>query len=234
MKALVKQNGVWVIHRKVFYLMILIQKNIHTIMMASEMQNVINYKIDKEKEIHLDYMGALGDYRLNALRDIGEALIKIDERIILNIYGRATKEIINKINSFRGVRYKGFVSYEEVKRIIRSSTLLVEAINNDSYFCKDKRYGLSTKYADCFACGTPFLVYAPLEIVETQFAKENRCAFVATNKTELDSTLREAIFNEDARKEQLQQAKKVTEKYFNLGTNNEKVCKIISDVISQR
>jgi len=102
---------------------------------------------------------------------------------------------------------------------MRSSALLIEAINDDPYICKDKRFGFSTKYADCFACGTPLLVYAPDAIIETRFAKEHDCAFVATSVQQLKEQLQAALFDETARKEQLEAARKVTGCYFDKEKN---------------
>ena len=203
-------------------------KNVSTVMMASNMSHVENSAVRPENETSVSYLGALGNYRVKALIEIGKSLQKINSCLKLDVYGRADEQVRLKLESCEGIRYHGFVSYEKVQEVMRNSSLLIEAINNDPYVCKDKKYGLSTKYADSFACGTPFLVYAPDAIIETRFAKEHKCAFVATEVAELEDVLKTALFDLDARKEQLSLAKKVTENYF----DNAKNINTVNDVFN--
>ena len=194
--------------------------NISTVMMASNMPFEEHSSVKPMEDLHIDYLGAIGKYRLQAFLDIGEALQDIDPRLKLHIYGHIQdEEIRNQIDGCAGLEYKGFVTYEEVQSIMRSSALLIETISDDPYIRRDKRFGFSTKYADCFACGTPFLVYAPPDIIETRFALENNCAFVATCKNDLKQIIQIALFDEMARKKQISKAKEVTQKYFNKSKN---------------
>lgn len=202
-------------------------KNVTTVMMASQMEFIRNSKVQDIENIEVCYLGALGHYRIKALTEIGDALQRIDARLKLHVYGRITDELKEKLISCQGVEYHGFVSYEEVQRVMRTSTLLIETITDDPYINKNKKYGFSTKYADCFACGTPLLVYAPEEIIETEFALEHNCAFVATKNEDLESVLRIALFDEDARNKQLDNAKRITDIYF----NNEKNCQTVADLL---
>lgn len=195
-------------------------QNISTVMMASQMEYVENAAIRSLEQMHIDYLGALGNCRIHALIQVGDALQKIDTKLKLNVYGRIFDGALRaKLESCPGICYKGFVSYDTVQAVMRSSALLIETINDDPYVCKDKRYGFSTKYADCFACGTPLLVYAPDAIIETRFAKEHDCAFVATSTEQLEELLKIALFDEQARKKQLEAAQKVTDYYFNKEKN---------------
>ena len=196
-------------------------------MMASQMKFVRNSKVKDIENVEVCYLGDLGHYRIKALTEIGYALQKIDSRLKINVYGKITDALKEKLVSCPGVKYQGFVSYEKVQEVMRSSTLLIETITDDPYINKNKRYGFSTKYADCFACGTPFLVYASAEIIETQFAIEHECAFVATKSAELETVLCKALFDEDARNKQLDNAKRITDIYF----NNEKNCQIVGEML---
>jgi len=208
--------------------------NVATVMMASQMQYRENAEVRPIDQIHIDYMGAIGKYRVKALIQIGQALQKIDSRLKLDVYGRIQEDNLRtQLESCDGVRYCGFVGYEQVQQVMRSSTLLIEAINDDPYVCKDKKYGFSTKYADCFACGTPLLVYAPDAIIETRFAKEHECAFVATDTFQLEDQLKRAIFDEKARRNQLQAAREVTQRYFDKDKNVATVSAMIEAVTSR-
>ena len=203
---------------------------VKTVMMASQMEFIENAEIKPIEQMHIDYLGAIGDYRTQALVQIGEALQRIDKRLKLDVYGRINDDNLKtQLESCPGIRYQGFVSYEQVQQVMRTSSLLIEAINDDPYVHKDKRYGFSTKYADCFACGTPFLVYAPEVIIETRFAQEHECAFVATSEKQLEEQLKNALFDEHMRRTQLKKAKEITERYFDKNKNIETVNKLINE-----
>lgn len=200
-----------------------------TITMASKMDFRENWQIVDPTQITVSYLGAIADYRRDALIDIANALEKIDDRIVLEIYGKIdNSSILESFDKCRNIRYCGFVSYETVKEVMHKTNLLLEAINISPYTSKDNCFGFSTKYADCFACGTPLLVYAPEEIVEMQFALENECAFTASSKEELVSVLKDALFSPQKRKEQVKKAKEITDLYFNEENNVKKYCDTIS------
>ena len=208
-------------------------RNISTVMMASQMECIRNGKVRNVEDVSVAYLGALGNARVQALTEIGEALQKIDCRLALDVYGRTTDALKEQLERSPGVRYHGFVPYEKVQEVMRNSSLLIEAINNDPYIIKDKRYGFSTKYADCFACGTPLLVYAPVEIIETAFALEHKCAFVCTSVDTLEQTLRSALFDAEARSKQLDAAQKVTNVYFNKEKNIQTVASMLDRAVSE-
>lgn len=206
-------------------------QNVSTVMMASQMACIDNRAVKPMEEIHVDFLGALGHYRIDALVDIGNALQEIDSRLKLHVYGRvADGPLREKLESCPGIEYKGFVSYEKVQEVMRSSALLIEAINDTPYVRKSKKYGFSTKYADCFACGTPFLVYVPEDVIEARFALEHDCAFVATEKGQLVQVLRKALFDADARGHQLDMARAVTERFFDKDANIEKVAQMLREL----
>lgn len=194
-----------------------------TITMASKMNHQENWHIADASQITVSYLGAIAEYRKATLVDLANALEAIDDRIVLEIYGKIDDpSILDNFRQCRNIRYCGFVSYETVKEVMHRTNLLVEAINISTYTAKDKRFGFSTKYADCFACGTPLLVYAPEEIVEMQFALTNGCAFTAKCKEELVSVLQDALFSPEKRKKQIEKAKEITALYFDEENNIKK------------
>lgn len=200
-----------------------------TITMASKMDFHENWQIADPEQITVSYLGAIAEYRRDAFLDIANALEEIDGRIVFEIYGRIDDpSILKSFEECRNIRYCGFVSYETVKEVMHKTNLLVDAINISTYSSKDNRFGFSTKYADCLACGTPLLVYAPEEIVEMQFALENKCAFTARSKDELVPVLKDALFSAQKRKEQIEKAKDITALYFNEENNIKKYSDTIS------
>ncbi len=206
-------------------------QNIKTVMMASNIEFIENFKVKDLPAIKIAYLGSLKS-RADSLAAIANTLSKINPELKLEVYGNIpdehTKDVLENCPF---INYKGFVSYDKVKEVMYSSSLLIHANNMDPYITEDRKFAFSTKFADSFACGTPFLVYAPKEIIETRFALEHKCAFVATNEGELEAVLKSALFDEQKRKEQIEAAKSVTENYFNNKKNINTVNKLIIDCI---
>lgn len=184
----------------------------YSVYQSSDIDEEGNYKT--REPITISYLGNLGLNRHKALIQIGEALNEIDSDIKLDIYGKADEFVIDELKKCPSIRFKGFVGYEEVVNIIHHSTLLLHAEYRDKFYTRDLKYAFSTKIADSICSGTPFLIYAPNELVETQFLRENDCAFVVSEKSDLKNTLVSAIFDEAERKRKIDNAKIAKEKYF--------------------
>lgn len=205
-----------------------------TITMASRMKFKENTKITDFSNVNISYLGAIAKYRKDALKDVAYALSLIDSSYVLNVYGKIEDDaFLKEFNSCPNLNYRGFVSYEEVKNIMHTTNLLLEVLNIDPYIEKDNRFGFSTKYADCFACGTPLLIYAPESVVEMQFAINNNCAFYARNQEELVVALKEALLDEEKRKQQIERARIITDLYFNEDTNILKFNETVNYVLNK-
>lgn len=183
-----------------------------TIYQASDIDWVDNYEI--RKPITVSYLGNLGLNRHKALIELAEELGSIDPQLKLDIYGHADGVIKKELQDCPFINLKGFVAYNEVVKIIHQSTLLVHAEYRDDFYTRDLKYAFSTKITDSVCSGTPFLLYAPEELAETQFLKEKNCAFVASDKKELKKQLELALFNCDERKKIAAYANSVKDKYF--------------------
>ncbi len=200
----------------------------YVVYQSSDINEADNYKT--REPITISYLGNLGLNRHKALIRIAEVLGEIDSNIKLDIYGKADDFVIEELKKCPSIRFKGFVGYEEVIDIIHNSTLLIHAEYRDEFYTRDLKYAFSTKITDSVCSGTPFLIYAPDELVETQFLRENDCAFVVSEKTELKSSLLSAIFDEAERKRKVDNAKIVREKFF---TNNGQFGAILEGVLNE-
>jgi len=198
-------------------------KNTFTITMASNLEYIKNTDVRKIEDTKIIYMGALGWYRVRALVNIANALSSIDPRLKLDVYGRTNdSKIIDIFNSCDNLRYNGYVSYDEVQRITREAALNLEVINIDPIIERNKKYGLSTKFADAVSCGTPFLLYAPMNMIETSIALKNQCAFIVNDNKDLVEVLKRALFDQTARELQVDNALETKKKLFNNSSNIEK------------
>lgn len=195
---------------------------------ASDINWIDNYQI--QDNITVSYLGNLGLNRHKALIDVATVINEILPGTKLNIYGRVNEEIKKELENCTSISFKGFIPYEQVVDIIHNSTLLVHAEFNDEFYNRDLKYAFSTKITDSVCSGTPFLIYASDELVETKFLREHNCAFVASSKSELIEQLRLALTDENVREEISSNAKEVKEKYF---TNVGKLNEIIKDVLNE-
>lgn len=209
--------------------------NYRTVTMSSTMEYFKNVEVRPISESKVVYCGALGMNRINAIIDIAESLASIDPTLKLDVYGRVTiPEVQERITSCKAIRYNGLVPYSEVKNITQNAALNIELINNDPITARNKKYGLSTKFADALACGTPFLIYAPAEMVETQITKRFECAFIATDKNQLKDQLYKALTDAEAREVQVANARKATDALFNEKTNLKNVAELLEIVSNKK
>ena len=74
------------------------------------------------------------------------------------------------------------------------------------------------------------MIYAPNELAETQFLREQGCAFVASDIEELKSQLKLALSDENARKEKSEKANIVRNRCF---TNNGQFQNVLKAVLGE-
>lgn len=174
------------------------------------------------------YGGNLGIGRHKALIEIGEALQYIDENLRIDVYGKSDDQgVIDELNSSKGVNYVGMIPYQELQKKTKEARLLVHVESTKPYYLRDIKYGFSTKIADSLASGIPFFVYASDELTSVQYLKDNNCAIIATEREQLVRQLKMALFDEDARKESVDNALKIAAENHSMKKNKEKFCRFV-------
>ena len=198
----------------------------YSLFQTSNIDFIENYRLNGE--IIVSYLGNLGLNRHKALIEVANAIGEQYQNVILDVYGKpsdaAKKELIN----CPYINLKGFVPYEEVVSIIHSSTLVVHAEYFDRFYTRDLKYAFSTKISDSICSGTPFFLYAPSNLAETEFVKNNECAFVATNKNELAEQIHLALSDEKSRAEVVEKARFVKDEFL---SNKGQIKTIIGNLI---
>ena len=187
-------------------------------------------KKDLPKAPRVSYLGNLGLKRYLSLIEIGECLNKIYPNIKLDVYGKCNEEEKKALLTSKYISYKGIVPYDEVIRIIHNSSLLIHTEYNNQFYLKDLKYAFSTKIGDCVSSGTPLLIYAPSQLAETKFLSDNKCAFVATNKSELYDQLKKSLTNNFEREKILYNAYQIKQKCF---TNCGNFTNILEKVLNE-
>ena len=174
------------------------------------------------------YIGNLNIKRPEALTEVADVLQSINPSYKIDVYGRilnsATRELFS---AHKGIVYKGFIGYEDVKRVIRESDILFHVESQDKELEESLRYGFSTKIADSVSSGTCFIIYGPSNIACSQYVIKTQAGWFADNKIDLQSCIMEALFYKDKREFVLNNARIVSSKNH----NQEKNCTLFRQIL---
>lgn len=199
--------------------------------------NVLDSRLVREKsdgEFTISYLGNMGVGRIESLCEIGNLLNRTAPGTYLDLYGKIPNdEMKRKLESYHGIRYRGFVSYEEVVKVMHESDLLVHVESFDTFYKKDSEFAFSTKLADSLASGTCFLLYAPENMACFQYLRENQAAYVASNKRELEECINMILNKPDERLKFLKNASELVLKNHNVHRNAEKFQKILMEAVEE-
>ena len=196
---------------------------------TSDIDWLENYRLHKIPRV--SYLGNLGLNRHKALIEVATAINNICPGAKLDIYGKLKNDDVKtELENCPYVSLKGFVPYDEVKKVMHISDLLIHVEYRDDFYVRDLKYAFSTKIADSISSGTPLLMYAPVELIETDFLIEKKCAFVATNKDGLGEQLKAALTDEKLRKVILRNALSIRNDLF---TATGVFKKIVEEVIRE-
>ncbi len=175
------------------------------------------------------YLGNLGLNRHLGLIEIAKALNGISGEYKLDVYGRLPNDEVK--SAFEGcdaIDYKGLVSYEEVKQVIKRSMLIFHTESFEKFYTKDIAHGFSTKIADSLAGGTCFVLYVPENITCAKYVKENDCALVISEPSELKDRLEEIIEDKEKRNYYINRAITVAERNHSAVKNREKFNELLN------
>ena len=165
--------------------------------------------------IKVSYLGNLGINRHFPLIEIANAISEVSPGTRLDVYGRIPNDrVLAAFNNCSNINYCGFVSYDDVIKIIHESTLVVHAESQDPFYVRDLRYAFSTKIADSVALGTPFLIYGNETMAAIDFIKKTECAFICTDRKAIKKVVSVALTDAVQRKVVLEHAQIVKTKYF--------------------
>ena len=178
------------------------------------------------------YCGNLGLKRHESLIDIAETLQSISENLYVDVYGEApSDDVLESLNSCKGIRYHGIVPYEQVEQLLRDSDLLLYVESFDAFYREDTKYGFSTKIADSLSSGNCFLLYAPENLACYQYLKNNQAAYTASNKQELEKILQDLIVKPDAVRKYQEAALRLADKNHRVEKNNQKFQRILRELV---
>ena len=193
---------------------------------SSNIEKSDNTKNDEK--VRFVYLGNLGIGRHYSLIEIGKSLQKINKKYKLEVYGKASNDIIEDFNKCLGIDYKGFVSYDDVKKIMSRANYLVHVESFKEYYVKDLQYAFSTKIADCLSSGKPFIVFSPLNMASSKYLLKNNAALVITDKEKLEDDIKEYLKNNDLKKFHIANALACSRNNHNYKKNSDKFKSILN------
>jgi len=189
---------------------------------------------NKNKRFIISYLGNLGVGRHEPLIEVAEALREVAPGVCLDIYGKIpSEEVEQALRACNGIRLKGFVSYDEVIRVMKHSDLLVHAENFSEFYQWDLKHAFSTKIADSLASGTCLFVYAPENMACIKYLRENKSAYVITNKKDLNESLRKLMNDKNLRQSYIDNALKVVNNRHNADVNAENFKDIVCSIVKK-
>ncbi len=192
-----------------------------TIYTATEVSNLKKENVSSKGNYTVSYLGNMGLGRVDALCEFAAVLHEVNEAARLDIYGKVKSQaVIEKFKTHHNIRYKGFVSYDEVLNVMRMSDLLIHVENFDDFYKEDLKFAFSTKIADSLASGTCFLLYAPESFACTKYLLENQAAYVAVDRSQLKEYLKLLIQDENASTRYMSNAQQLVRANHNAQKNS--------------
>ncbi|CRZ34104.1 glycosyltransferase involved in cell wall biosynthesis [Herbinix hemicellulosilytica] len=186
----------------------------------------------KEK-LKISYLGNINN-RYVSLLEIARTIKKIDENLVLDVYGRILNPNAKyELENNRDLRYHGVVSYDEVINILSHSDILVHCESFEPDAIIDKRHGFSTKIGDALAGGCCLFVYGPKTNAAVKYLIKYKAACVVTEKEQLENELRNLIQNEKLRAYYRKNALKAAEKNHDIQKSADRVYRIIQNAIKE-
>lgn len=192
-----------------------------TVIMTSSEIEPSFHKVDNYPLI-ISYLGNIGVGRHEPLIEIANAVHGFDKNLYLDIYGKIPNEEVKKsLMECDGIRIKGFISYEEVIKVMQQSDVLVHAENFSEFYQWDLKHAFSTKIADSLASGTCFFMYAPEDMAASKYIKKNDIAYVANSKSQMEQIINELISKKQMREHYITKAQKIVKLNHDINKNSE-------------
>ena len=192
-----------------------------TVYLTSELKRCEFSPVNKLTPV-ISYFGNIRQGRNYSLLDIANVLKEISEDYYLDVYSNQdTKSAVSVLEKASNIRFKGSIPYSEVLEKTMESDILVivEGFKNNDV--KNTRYSLSTKAADCLACGKQILVYGSSDCGVIEYMATTDSAMVCTKKEQLKSGIEKLINDIDFQKNNYNNSIKITNEHHNLDSSTQ-------------
>ncbi len=166
------------------------------------------------------YLGNFGYDRPSVLVEIAEVLQTISPDYKLDVFGKSPSyDIERKFKDSPGIVFHGMIPYEEVVKLLHSTTILFHAETQSMKYAESLRYGFSTKIADSISSGHPFLMFSSSKIAGAKYIIETGAGWFAENRNDLKDTIIKILSDNNCRDKVLLRAQQVAKTNHSI-TNN--------------
>ena len=186
-----------------------------TVYLSSTVQRKPFSVINTEKPV-ITYFGNIRMGRNNSLNDIGNALGRINQQYVLEVYSNERdEEYYSVFNGNPNIRFMGSVPYAHVQKRMSESdiTVIVEGLSEQDI--NMSRYSLSTKAADALASGASIIAYGSMESGIIDYMQKTGASAVCTRKEELEGCVRDLMTDPMLQRQYYDQAIVMTKKHHN-------------------
>ena len=155
--------------------------------------------------VKMVYTGKLFLGRAQSLVEISKAMANINkngEKIVFDIYSPTAIEgnTLEMLNS-NGCHFRGCVPKSEIDAIQQSADIVVFTESLEKSHRLDARLSFSTKITDYFKSGKCIFAIGDKEIAPIIYLRENDCAIIANEYSEISQQLEKLLENPDKIKE---------------------------------
>lgn len=180
----------------------------------------------------VSYLGNMGVGRHEGLVAIANALQEISADYHLDVYGKIPNDAVQAaFDACPGIRYGGFLSYDQVVSVMQNSDLLVHTESFSEFYKEDLKFAFSTKIADSLACGRCFLLYAPETMECYRYVAQNALAYAVNTEEGLRETLRLLAQDATAREKYLANAQQAARERHSMEKNREAFAGIMKETV---
>lgn len=182
----------------------------------------------------MSFLGNISINRYKSLIDIAEVIRERELPIEFSLYTAETRSwILDNVLNVPGLNYKGKIAYDEVKKVMRDSDILVHAEDFSPQSAAEVKYSFSTKIADSLASNRCLFAYGPPEVASVKYLADNKCAVIAGSKEEIAERLTELTENKELLRRFAAKGRAVAELNHNCAKNYEKLGVIIDKVCNE-
>lgn len=190
-----------------------------------------NANDDLYQDYKFSYCGNLFHSRYKTLIELGKSLYKINPSYKIDVYSNYDNPvIIEQLSNSEGINYIGFIKYEEVIEVLKTSSINIHIESFEEFHKKDLRYAFSTKIPDLLCVKKPILICGPETTSCIKYLLDNKAAHVVCKQEDLYSRLKEIIENSEIRNQYNEQSYKLFKKNHDPLINERKIYDLLTDL----
>lgn len=200
-----------------------------TVYLTSTVKRKAFHPVDVQAPI-ITYFGNIRMGRNNSLKEIGDALGKINPAYKLQVFSNENEEsVFGILKNHPNIEYGGAIPYSEVQSKMEQSDITVIVEGFEEKDIELSRYSLSTKAADALASGAAILTYGSQECGIVEYMQSTDASMVCVNKERLVESIQTLIENQEMQKRYYENEIKMTQEHHNLSAS----CKTSKEIIEK-